>query len=85
MLWNNIEEFVLSTICLRPVIDRMSSLHIYCTPGIETCQFSAFTYALTACLKSKLHVTPMPHVVQKKNMLLILSDTLHTGVCSSTL
>jgi hypothetical protein len=76
---------MLSTISLLPVIDRMSSLHICCVPGKATCQFSACTYARTVCLKSKLHAFPMPHVVQKKNTLLILSYTLRAAVCSSTL
>jgi hypothetical protein len=83
MSWNNIEEFMLSTISLRPVIDRMSSLHICCMPGKATCQFSAFTYARTVRLKYKLHDFPMPHVVQMKNTLLILCDILHAGVYSS--
>lgn len=85
MSWNNIEEFMLSTISLRPVIDRMSSLHICCMPGKATCQFSAFTYARTVRLKSKLHDFPMPHVVQMKNTRLILCDILRAGVYSSTL
>lgn len=70
---------MLSTISLRPVIDRMSSLHICCVPGKAICQFSACTFARTVCLKYKLHAFLVPHVVQKKNMLLIWMTSCMQG------